>query len=759
MLKDWEDLEVVRAWTTTCGAFGDYWRMSLVNPLVLRLALSVKAEDGGAIPLHAGLAAQRVSLNSGSEDELREWHKRSSSSDEALDGIQILDLGCGEGYLGRWLRCKGASYVGVDASSKLIQSARQLVKPRSRGSQGRSRNASPLPECQFLEADLDGPKFQLDLAVRPDLVIGNILLDHLASPGAVLDYVSQLLVGDSKTRYALFVTLNPDYFELQETEDDLGALESSWRSDERKAQVTISSCGMNVSVYFRSQRLLESLLRDARLQVIDCAPLGFAMASTVPQEPAAIRGVPAFLAYLVKSYGERRPSDADLPRLINGDIGASVLNALSDSERDVLLSHKQAIDVTAFDPNADVLAQHNLGGDLFVVVRGSLALIIKQRTVMTFSPGEAFGELEAGEGVQASYYPFPVRAGAGGAEVLRIPQRVVQEMVGSHRCLNALLLDQLRQRLIVDLWSYSPRERSGAKVEVSGAEFGLTDMTIRVPMKRRDHADRVARILLSASDHERLAGTRGRDGRQVLIGFDELCVRSEQLVSDSTPVQEVIRILIQIGVVDALPGRNVRDAWPDLYSDSWNRVVRAATDQLLAPVDRVPQGLLGRLELEPSNRWKGNGDRLTNDIRGLRRDLLSKNPTSELWCSAVDRWLCFLYRVNVFWYETSPSFYNLLDVRLLRALALDDDESVNRLLASRWCSKTLGNQVLKNPPGYVTLKDRIAQHQPGRMGLYVRRAEMFFVDDLRLCAGEANRQLLRFSGGSGAYATPESWDS
>jgi 2-polyprenyl-3-methyl-5-hydroxy-6-metoxy-1,4-benzoquinol methylase len=39
-------------------------------------------------------------------------------------GLEILDAGCGEGYLSRILAKKGANATGIDSSTKLIEAAR-----------------------------------------------------------------------------------------------------------------------------------------------------------------------------------------------------------------------------------------------------------------------------------------------------------------------------------------------------------------------------------------------------------------------------------------------------------------------------------------------------------------------------------------------------------------------------------------------------------------------------------------------------------
>ena len=44
-----------------------------------------------------------------------------------LRGLEVLDLGCGNGRISKWLRDLGASVIGVDPSQEMIRVARELV--------------------------------------------------------------------------------------------------------------------------------------------------------------------------------------------------------------------------------------------------------------------------------------------------------------------------------------------------------------------------------------------------------------------------------------------------------------------------------------------------------------------------------------------------------------------------------------------------------------------------------------------------------
>ncbi|HKX44587.1 MAG TPA: class I SAM-dependent methyltransferase [Burkholderiaceae bacterium] len=52
---------------------------------------------------------------------------------EPLEGKKVLDLGCGEGYVSRMLRNRGAHVIGLDVSERMIALARQAEEARPLG--------------------------------------------------------------------------------------------------------------------------------------------------------------------------------------------------------------------------------------------------------------------------------------------------------------------------------------------------------------------------------------------------------------------------------------------------------------------------------------------------------------------------------------------------------------------------------------------------------------------------------------------------
>jgi ubiquinone/menaquinone biosynthesis C-methylase UbiE len=94
-----------------------------------------------------------------------------------VDGMRILDAGCGEGYLARELASRGASVLGVDSSRNLIEAAQSLVPADA---------SSPGFEVQDVnDLHLDSGSF--------DLVVCNHLMNDLPDPTGPIREFSRVL--------------------------------------------------------------------------------------------------------------------------------------------------------------------------------------------------------------------------------------------------------------------------------------------------------------------------------------------------------------------------------------------------------------------------------------------------------------------------------------------------------------------------------------------------------------------------------------
>ena len=92
-------------------------------------------------------------------------------------GLDVLDGGCGEGYMSRLLAARGARVVGIDTSSTLIEAAERYANSSSSGSTYYVASLEKIPE---------GDK-------RFDVVVLNHVLSDISDPEVALREVGRVL--------------------------------------------------------------------------------------------------------------------------------------------------------------------------------------------------------------------------------------------------------------------------------------------------------------------------------------------------------------------------------------------------------------------------------------------------------------------------------------------------------------------------------------------------------------------------------------
>lgn len=100
-------------------------------------------------------------------------------------GARVLEAGCGDGKVGRWLAARGVRYVGLDASEALLERARRLSGQW--GVDRRPAAETPLPTDHhsplFLRVDLLSPDLDQALGAQlHDWILALAVFHHL--PGA-----------------------------------------------------------------------------------------------------------------------------------------------------------------------------------------------------------------------------------------------------------------------------------------------------------------------------------------------------------------------------------------------------------------------------------------------------------------------------------------------------------------------------------------------------------------------------------------------
>ncbi|OGA17026.1 MAG: hypothetical protein A3I63_08480 [Betaproteobacteria bacterium RIFCSPLOWO2_02_FULL_66_14] len=383
-----------------------------------------------------------------SKDAVAAWHAKWPGNGKSA--IKIIDLGCGEGYRGRWLARKAFQYRGVDYSKTLIESALKRA---------RKVKCPVSPMFEVLDLSLDGVADLLrPLAQAPvQLFIAVTLLDHLDDEAVkrLLSSLSQL-GGEAERSYLFVATCNPHYYCALANLDDgqlaHAPIESLCERGRKKVEVTI---------YKRSRSYYRDLFHRVRLLVLE-------QATPVPREsptkgmPDFDHGTGPFHCWLIQLHG-RQWRDIDLDKAINslpdGKVGKRILSELGNCN----VKHLRVVDTTKDEP---IVAAGNLGGDLLVLINGHCHLATGDQGLprLPFLAGDLFGDLELNAG---SHRAEPIRyrrsiiAGES-CVVAVIPQELTKKvLLGTS--LESELLSMLRSRLQSQVWL----------MDAKSGEFGL----------------------------------------------------------------------------------------------------------------------------------------------------------------------------------------------------------------------------------------------------------------------------------------------
>jgi len=177
-------------------------------------------------------------------------------------GLEILDAGCGEGYLSRILAKKGANATGIDSSTKLIEAAR-------------SQNLADVLSVSFDIGSVDDLPYP-DSAF--DLVVCNHLVNDLSDPSKPISEFARVLRSSGRL---IILMLHPCFYNKHAERDQAtnGMIASSYfdiRSVEQTFEVGgLTSPAANIA-WFRPLEFYTEELRKS----------GFAITSLTEPHPS-----------------------------------------------------------------------------------------------------------------------------------------------------------------------------------------------------------------------------------------------------------------------------------------------------------------------------------------------------------------------------------------------------------------------------------------------------------------------------------------
>ena len=177
-------------------------------------------------------------------------------------GLDILDAGCGEGYLSRTLAKKGANATGIDSSTKLIEAAR-------------SQNLAGVQSVSFDIGSVDDLPYSDSTF---DLVVCNHLVNDLFDPSKPISEFARVLRSSGRL---IILMLHPCFYNKHAERDQAtnGMIASSYfdiRSVEQTFKVGgLTSPAANIAWF----RPLEFYIEELRKS-------GFAITSLTEPHPS-----------------------------------------------------------------------------------------------------------------------------------------------------------------------------------------------------------------------------------------------------------------------------------------------------------------------------------------------------------------------------------------------------------------------------------------------------------------------------------------
>lgn len=390
-----------------------------------------------------------------------------------LADLKVLDLGCGEAFLGRWLVQMGARYLGVDREEKVLAAAAEKAAKLGLD--------TPVRPCNLV-TDLDGlPNHLSALAEElwgtsgPDLVTITGVLDHIEDCRALM---SRLAVWSQSVRKTLgaapdfaIATLNPFFFRSLA---DLDKARRAAPNSQVDVYLAVGNC--------HSKAILRWPLEYERLFV----DAGFHVLTST--SPDLGRLPPAIYAELESACGNRTGALAEQDRIHVGPFVLWLLrprNVGRRQDKDALVDISGRSDVVGDIvrllgelPNfpevrritfsEDEVIEHagELGGGCYAVISGAVLRYTSSTPAQAFCDGDIFGEFEAGPNPTSDRYRDDLIAGQGGCELLYIPPGTLAKLLDLPQASVAkALFATLRARMSQYSWTWLDRATARGAIE------------------------------------------------------------------------------------------------------------------------------------------------------------------------------------------------------------------------------------------------------------------------------------------------------
>lgn len=610
--EDWRREQTSNRYSTAVGVLGDVFQRAILKPYIAAIISSARKSErpfrapdkfyeslstlGRVKQLNTeGIDDLGMELSEGDLRVLEQLETHASKRVSGIKKLKILDLGGGEGFIGRWLMQNCSTYILVDASPHLVKKGIKKLKDQP-GFETREW------ETIFAVGDFNDISAGTDLRVwlneritdkeafrnKPaeakttedfDFILCLNVIDHLQDPSAFIGSISKSFPSENQKNNLIVSTLNPKFFSTK----------YSWfqqfNPQAKPERVALGPADDEVDVYQRIKLQYEEMFVSNGYRVVSCDPVHMSQLPDAIQiaflQQGRLNHLPSsgpFLVWNLRPDTPARPaSTEEIMSVIDGN---DLLSEMSDSLRQHLLSDLSEVSIRNYEAGEYICFESNLADGVHLVRSGEACVL--GPSPQSFGEGALYGELEAGDDTLVSRYLYPIVAGPSGCELVKISRKTFSRLLTEERdaALNAALYKTLRSRLSTFSWIYHRGGASEHDTEetANGVEAGLLS--------------RIARILLLASTMEggeiRRRGVRyaNNDGFMILFHLDELASRGESTFEDQpivrdfnrrrnkkeeelTAENDALELLSSLGIIEAFDTSKLRTRkHPALYRNT-----------------------------------------------------------------------------------------------------------------------------------------------------------------------------------------------
>jgi 2-polyprenyl-3-methyl-5-hydroxy-6-metoxy-1,4-benzoquinol methylase len=267
--SEWLKPELCKEWAKQIGWSGDSFREAFIKPIVFGVAKAAR-ESANAYESSNAMASEIGKFTEGSESSHYEPQSKFAKKKE-LEELVFLDLGAGEGYLGRWLCKKGAKYFAIDQSPSLVQFGLNLAKTVNRGNYfacvadiQEIMNGTKLEELNWNS----NPVHTFEIP-KLNVIMCHAALEHLQDQEEFFKYISRLLKERSQNGVFILTTLIPEYFQPR-SKFKIGTLGNSFLPDRK---FRLGTTGFDVHLKLLTLDRLSHFFAKAGLRVVESVTL------------------------------------------------------------------------------------------------------------------------------------------------------------------------------------------------------------------------------------------------------------------------------------------------------------------------------------------------------------------------------------------------------------------------------------------------------------------------------------------------------